>query len=99
MDDIKWFPGSGLLTWSPPSFYSSDDTIFIYNVAVNGICSKNTTKTTIHLNIDCEEFNITIIVYAGEYMSSKTHKMEYNFGSMLMYYISYQLTISLVTLP
>lgn len=66
VENIKWFPESSLLTWSPPNFNSNDITNYDIQLENDNF---NVTSNSIYLNItDCGQ-NVTITVFAGPYMS------------------------------
>ena len=87
VENVNWNPESSILSWSPPPFHSSDTNTedFIYHVILNGDSLLNTTNnSTPPLNISaCENFNVSITVFFGQYVSLEKSKLINDTGSKL----------------
>ena len=83
VEDIQWFNDTGVLSWSPPSFFSKDipqGEDPVYNILVNGLSVAITTDTSVWLNISsCTvEFNVSIVTSIDKYQSTKTISIKNN---------------------
>ena len=90
VENVSWNPELSILSWSPPLFRSSDTNTedFIYDIILNGDSLDNTTNNSIPLNIPvCENFNVSITVFFGQYVSLENSKLINDTGSKLQRYI------------
>ena len=87
VENVQWSIDSQTLSWSPPTFYSTDIPQGVdpdYNILINGISSINTTDTSVWLNVSsCAfNFNVSIMTCIDQYKSVKEYSVD-NTGSKL----------------
>ena len=80
---MSYNDNTGVLSWSPPSFFSDDipqGEDPVYNILVNDISVINTTNTNVSLSFNnCSAAaNISIITLIGTYQSSKNETLKNN---------------------